>query len=117
MSNTKVEGLSRFGLLKFTTLLGVSDISISRDSKVLIDWMNGSSNIQLLAHKKWCRKVQDLRRTFSRISLSHISRIYNRRVDELSKSAISLKFGFLRVEEYVEGSLIYDGEANILDLI
>ena len=40
-TNTKVELLSLYGLLLIASLLGVLDIGIYGDSKIIIDWQNG----------------------------------------------------------------------------
>ena len=48
-SNTKAEILSLFGLLFIASHFGVSDISIFGDSKIIIDWLNGLSNLQVIS--------------------------------------------------------------------
>ena len=53
VSNTKVELLSLFGLLHFASLIGILDINICGDSQVIIDWLNGSSNLHVLLLKHW----------------------------------------------------------------
>ena len=58
-SNTKDELLSLFGLLHFAPLNGISDISIFGDSKIIMGWLNGSTNLQVLLLKHWIHKVQD----------------------------------------------------------
>ena len=47
-SNTKYELLSLFGLLQLTSIIGISDINIDGDSKFIIDWLNGSTILQVL---------------------------------------------------------------------
>ena len=51
--NTRVELLSLFGLLHFASLIGILDINICGDSKVILDWLNGSSNLHVLLLKHW----------------------------------------------------------------
>ena len=116
-SNTKAELLSLFGLLHFASLIVISDISVYGDSKVLIDWLNGSTNLHVLLLKHWIHKVQDIKRTFEHISFRHISRCFNTSADALSKTTISLKFGFVRFQEFLDGSFIHEGETNLLELM
>ena len=59
-TNTKSELLSLWGLLQFAILIGISDICIFGYSKVIIDWINGKSNIQVLQLKQWSNKVKPL---------------------------------------------------------
>ena len=116
-SNTKDELMSLYGLLQFSAFIDISNISIFGDSKVLIEWMNGLFNLQVLSLNQWCQKVQDLRRSFKQITFMHISTIFNSRADALSKSVISLKFGLLRFQEFLEGIVIHEGEKNFIDLV
>ena len=109
--------LSLFGLLQFASLIGISNITIFGDSKVLIEWLNDLSNIQVLLLNHWLQKVLDLRSSFSLISFRLISRIFNARVDALSNNAIPLKFGLLRFQEILEGTLIHEGKTNLIDLM
>ena len=53
-TNTKDEIMSLYGLLQFVAYIGISDISIFGDSKILIDWMSGIFNLHVLLIDWWC---------------------------------------------------------------
>ena len=59
-SNTKPELLSLLGLLLFASLIGIIDISIFGDSKMLIEWLNDLSNIQVLLLNLGSKKFLNL---------------------------------------------------------
>ena len=62
-----------------------------------------------LTFKHWSQKIQTLRRAFKELSFSHISRSFNEVVDTLSKEAMSLNFGFVRIQEFMEGATTFEG--------
>ena len=63
-SNTKADLMSFWGLLQFAAIIGISNINIFHDSKVLIEWINGNYNIQALVIKNWYQRVQLLKSFF-----------------------------------------------------
>ena len=52
-SNTKDELLSLYGIMFIASHLGVLDISIFGDSKIIIDWQNDLSNLRVISLKQW----------------------------------------------------------------
>ena len=84
-TNTKDELLSLFGLLLIDSLIEVSDISIYGDSKIIIDWQNGISKLQVLSLSHWSHKIQLIKNYFASITFSNISRYFNATTDSLSK--------------------------------
>ena len=60
--NTKVEMLILWGLLQFSSLIGILDICIFGDSKLIIEWINGNYNLQVLLLKHWCRRIVDFKK-------------------------------------------------------
>lgn len=108
-SNTKDELLSLWGLLQFTALIGISDISIFWDPKVIIEWINGNYTLQVLELKQWCQKIQLLKISFIHTSSRYISRSFIMMVDSLSKKAIILKASSLQYQKFSEGLLLNEG--------
>ena len=51
--------------------------------------------------------------SFNHISFMHISRIFNREADRLSKVAANCNFGSLFYEEETEGKIILEGSIPI----
>lgn len=94
-SNTKAELLSLYGLPFIASLIfiGVSDIGIYLDSKIIMDWQNGLTNLQLLSLNHWIHKIQLLKQTFVSNTFSHISRCFKASADSLSKATLSHMFG------------------------
>ena len=76
-TNTKVELLSLYGLLLIASLLGVLDIGIYGDSKIIIESHIGLSKLQVISLNHWIQKIQLLIKTFVNITFSHISRCFN----------------------------------------
>ena len=71
-TNTKDELLSLWGLLQFSSLIGISYINIFGDSKVIIEWMIDKYNLQVLLIKQWCQRVHLLKIFFSHITFRHL---------------------------------------------
>ena len=92
-------------------------IIIYGDSKVIIESMNDKYNLHVLLINHWCQRVRSLKRFFKHITFKHVSRTFNTRVDILSNSVISLKFGLLPFQEFLEGILIHEGEFDLLDMV
>ena len=75
------------------------DIQIFRDSKVVIDWENGRTNIQVPYLQHVLTKIQNLKTLFRRISFAHIYREVNEEADSLSKQALAYQPGIMEIEE------------------
>ena len=115
--NTKFELLSLYGLLLIASLIGVSDISIYGDSKIIIDSHNGFSKMQVLSLSHWSHKIQLIKNSFASITFSHISRCFNDTTYSLSKEALSYLFGFASIQEYTEGKKIFESFFHLKKLI
>ena len=108
--------MSIWGLLQFSTLIGISDISIYGDSKVIIEWLKDNFNLQVMLINQWCQRVKSLKGSFKQIYFRHISRNFNARADNLSKDVISIKYGTLWIHEFLEALLIHEEEVDLLNL-
>ena len=108
--------MSFWGLLQFVSIIGISNINIFHDSKVLIECINGNYNIQALVLKKWYERVQLLKIFFTQISFTHVSRYFNVMTDSLSKKAINIKSGYLFFQEFMEGNVLHEGEVDLIDM-
>ena len=49
--NTKSKLLILYGLLLIASYIGVTYINIFGDSKIIIDWLNGFTNMQMILLK------------------------------------------------------------------
>ena len=116
-TNTKAKLLSLYGLLFIASLIGVSDIGIYGDSKIIIDWHNGISKLQVLSLSHWSNKIQLIKKSFASITFNHISRCFNATTDSLSKEALSYLFGFASIHEYMEGKKTFEGFFDLKKLI
>ena len=59
-SNTRVELLALWVLLKFSKDKGVHDIHIVGDSKVIVDWFLGKACLEFLVLEQWQSRVCEL---------------------------------------------------------
>jgi hypothetical protein len=58
------------------------------DSKIVIDWLNYKSNLQVTSLMSWMTKIRDLIHLFINIKFDHIYREENMKTDVLSKRAL-----------------------------
>ena len=65
--------------------------------------------------KRWIQKIQDIIRSSDEILFRHISRCYNALAYTLSIVVISHKFGLVRFQEFLEGTMIFESETNLID--
>jgi len=83
-SNMHDELVGPWGLLNLTSLWQI-ELMVTGDSKVVRDWFEGRSRLQVLSLHFWKNKVLDLKHKFSSISTFHIHKIFNKKADHLSK--------------------------------
>ena len=87
------------------------------DPKIIIDWLNGLSNLQVISVKHWFQKIQNLINHFVKITFRNISRCFSVSTDSLSKEALSLNFGSARIQKFLEGKVTYEGEFDLKEII
>ena len=108
-SNTKPELLGLF----FANKCGIDTLNIYGDSKIIIEWAKGNYNLQVIHLKSWCRRTTLLINFFNQISFMHISRIFNREADRLSKLAVNCNFGTLYFQEVQEDKISMEGSVTL----
>ena len=87
-SNMRDEVLVSWALLWFVRRKYVLNIQIIGDSKVVIDWVIGSSSLDSMVLDHWISRVKSLIYEFSSIYFRHIYREFNSESDCLSKKEI-----------------------------
>ena len=80
------------------------------DSNVVIDWIKGISELNVLLLSFWKSRILDLKKSFHIISFGHIYREFNVEDDELSKRAMGPLDDFIFFEEVLEGEIIDSGK-------
>jgi len=86
-TNNEAEYTALIIALEECLKMGVRNLDITTDSKLVVEQVNGNWKITAPGLAPLHRKVIDLLDRFERWSLSHVSRENNARADELSKRA------------------------------
>jgi ribonuclease HI len=94
-SNTKAELLGAWASLLIARHLGIQQLQVLGDSKVIIDWLRTNEKLQAINIEGWKNRVRELKTTFQKISFHHIFRESNEEADKLSKRALSSPKGRL----------------------
>jgi ribonuclease HI len=68
--------------------LGIDDIHLLGDSKIVIGWLNKKTNLQVVALESWKERIVELFKHFRKLSFAHIFREDNKVADVLSKKAL-----------------------------
>jgi ribonuclease HI len=71
-----------------TVRLGLDNIHIFGDSKVIIEWLNGRGNLNAYALLGWMNMIKALNKLFKNINFDHIYKEQNMIADALSKKAL-----------------------------
>ena len=71
--------------------------------------------ITLLKNQKygWCQNIRNLESSFLSLDFSHVYREYNKKVDGLSKEALSMAPGLLDFTEICEGEIVGNGSMKL----
>jgi hypothetical protein len=84
-TNTRVEVLGSWVLLTLENRLSLKTIHIMGDFKIIIDWLLGKGQLQVLSLDYWKDSITGLITTFQNISFDHVYREENQAADSLSK--------------------------------
>ena len=76
------------------------------DSKVVIDWINVNSNINLLYLNNWKEQIKSLKAKFDGINFIHVHRAFNTVADTLSKKSLDCPMGRLYFEDSINGDVV-----------
>lgn len=94
-TNTRVEVLGAWVLLTLANRLSLKTIHIMGDFKIIIDWLLGKGQLQVLSLDCWEDSITGLITTFQNISFDHVYREENPAADSLSKLALTREPGKL----------------------
>jgi hypothetical protein len=86
-TNIRDELVGLWGLLFFSLRFRFLDLMVVGDSKVIIDWFDGISSLNVLSLQCWKRKTLELKSAFNSIQYFHIHRSFNSLAYYLSKFA------------------------------
>ena len=79
------------------------------DSKVIIDWVHNTRQLQSLVLSRWIGRTRKLIDSFAPLPFRHIYREYNSQANKLSKSGLSMELGVLFWKELHSGRMIEEG--------
>lgn len=110
-TNTRTELLALDELLIFSRYLLISELQVFRDSSAIINWACRRNTLRVASLGHWQMRIRSLIEQFSYIDLQHTVRLYNQRVDRLSKIGLRHKEGNIFFKHFgghqngVEGSI------------
>jgi ribonuclease HI len=110
-TKAKLQGL--WSLLFFAKGCHIQDLTVAGDSQVIIDWLNGKSQLEALNLRVWKEKIQALKSHFRCLQGFHVHRQFNNMADSLSKLALKEQPGWLHFEEIYKNSQINRGQIFI----
>ena len=84
------------------------------DSRVVIDYILGCSELNVLLPSYWKSIILNLKKSFPSICFSHIYRESNTEAYESSKKALGPLEDFIFYEEILDGELLDRGKLFIL---
>jgi ribonuclease HI len=96
-TNTKAELLGLWTTLLLASSWSLDHLQVIGDSKVIIDWINGSCHLHSFHVEGWKHKTRLLARSFTDISFRHLPRSFNSEADALSKRALRQVVGRLSI--------------------
>ena len=108
-TNTRVELLASWAVLKFSLMMGLPIHLIFGDSKVIISWLNRSAALDVPTLMHWCKDIRDMLHLAPQVIFKHIFREHNSLADGLSKQALKLDMGHGFFTENLDGMVINDG--------
>jgi hypothetical protein len=76
-TNTKEKLLGLWGLLSIANGCHIEDLMVVGDSRVVIDWMDGKSQLEALNLRSWKVNIQELKLQFRWMKGLHVHRQFN----------------------------------------
>ena len=73
-TNSRGELMALWKLLQFASLNGIVSLHVFGDSRVIINWSNDLSKLQVLSLELWCQRIITLLPSFLDLSIRHIFR-------------------------------------------
>lgn len=90
--------MALWGVLWFTNFLGIPDIHIYGDSKIIIDQVKCGANINNPLLLGWLGRIGLLWNQLNNYTIMHIGREQNKEANELSKRGLLGNFGNMHME-------------------
>ena len=87
-TNTKEKLLGLWGLLSIANGCHIEDLMVVGDTRFVIDWLDGKSQLEALNLRPWKVKIQELKLQLRWLKGLHVHRHFNSMVDSLSKLAL-----------------------------
>jgi len=112
-TNNCSEIIALWVCLYWGKVLGITDLRIRGNSKVIIDWYNHKAVIHSIILQPWCRSIQHINKHFTNVSVQHLYRELNEDADSLSKRGIGGQTGILHFEELQGSTIIRSGHNQI----
>jgi len=95
----------------------VWDLTIYGDSRVVIDWMNGKANLNVINLFHWCNWAKEISHVFNKLLVKHIYCQFNSTADQLSKLALKYPVGFLFFHELMGEEEVDGGPYSYFSLV
>jgi len=87
-TNIKAELLGLWGQLMLAKRCHIAELMVVGDSKVVLDWFDGKSQLNALNLLPWKKKIMDLKQHFSWLKCFHVHRQFNSLENSFSKQAL-----------------------------
>jgi len=102
-TNSLAEAKALAGLLAFCSFFDIHPISIFRDSKSMVDHVNGISHILCLHLTCWLDKIMFYWNQMAGSTIHHVHREKNQMADVLSKEGLLHRTGSWSLMVYADG--------------
>ena len=102
-TNTRVEFLGVWASLTLAYWLGIDQLQVLGDYKIVIDWLNFRGNLQVSSLVGWMDKIQDLIKYYNTIRFDHIYMEENEEADALSKKTLKVPEGKIHFNKWQDG--------------
>jgi len=105
-TNNLAEIFAVWTLLHWARILNLNNFKIFGDSRLVINWLNGTSHIQAKNLVHHCSNIRTLVALFDQVSFQHVYRQHNMIADRLSKKGLASPEGLLQIEELENNRII-----------
>ena len=108
-TNTRVELLALWAVLKVILMMGLPLQLIYGDSMVIISWLNRLSTLDVPSLMHWCIDIRNMLGMAPPVIFKHTFQEHNTQADGLSKRALNLDMGFGFFTETLDAMVIKQG--------
>ena len=100
----KAELMGAWASCILASRLHISELLLLGDSKITIDWLNGSADFHVADLMSWKERTREATQLLNHITFTHIYRKDNMEADFLSKKALTLPSGHILYSRWEEGN-------------